>query len=271
MTRRFAFLSLAMLVVTAAPAQAEGEAPFKVPADATIPKGPDGDAVKLGKLLITDTRRLLPKNVGSGLNCANCHLGAGTTASAAPFVGLWGVFPEYRKRSGTIDSMQERVNDCFERSMNGKPLIFDSKEMNAILMYIQWLSTGVPVGTEVQGRGMGDIDTSLKPDAVHGKAVYAEKCAMCHGAKGEGMKNATGGYAFPPVWGSASFNIGAGLARTYTAAAFIKHNMPLGAGNTLSDQDAVDVAQYMTHQPRPAYAAAKNDYTKGERPKDARN
>ena len=118
-------------------------APFKVPAESTIPSGPEGEAIKLGKALITDTRKLLPNNVGNGLNCTNCHIGAGTTASASPYVGLWGVFPEYRQRSGTIDSLQERVNDCFQRSMNGKALAYDSKEMNAILMYMQWLSTGL--------------------------------------------------------------------------------------------------------------------------------
>jgi thiosulfate dehydrogenase len=155
--------------------------------------------------------------------------------------------------------------------MNGKALVFDSSEVNAILMYIQWLSTGVPVGEEVVGRGMGKVDAALKPNPVHGKQVYAEQCASCHGANGEGTKNSAGGYAFPPVWGKASFNIGARLARTYTAAGFIKHNMPLGQGGSLNDQDAIDVAEFITHQPRPAYAAARNDYARGKKPKDARN
>jgi thiosulfate dehydrogenase len=246
-------------------------APFKVPAESTIPSGPEGEAIKLGKALITDTRKLLPNNVGNGLNCTNCHIGAGTTASASPYVGLWGVFPEYRQRSGTIDSLQERVNDCFQRSMNGKALAYDSKEMNAILMYMQWLSRGIPVSTEVEGRGMGKVDTALQPDRARGKQIYGEKCASCHGTNGEGTRNPAGGYLFPPVWGNGSFNVGAGLARTYTAAAFIKHNMPLGQGGSLSDQDAIDVADFMTHQPRPAYAAARNDYAKGDKPRDARN
>ena len=236
-----------------------------------MPSGPEGNAIKLGRTLITDTRKILPNNVGNGLNCSNCHLGAGTKESSAPFVGLWGVYPEYRTRNGHINSMQERVNDCFERSMNGKALVLDSKEMNAILMYIQWLSTGVPVGAEVVGRGMGRIDTTLKPKPAHGKQVYAEKCASCHGVNGEGTKNPAGGYVFPSVWGNASFNVGAGLARTYTAASFIKHNMPLGQDGSLSDQDAIDVAEFVTHQPRPAYAGARNDYANGSKPKDARN
>jgi thiosulfate dehydrogenase len=252
-------------------AHAADLAPFRVPPDSAIPGGPTGDAIRLGRNIVNDTKRLLPDNVGNGLNCTNCHLGGGTKEWAGPLVGLWGVFPEYRSRDARINSLQERVNDCFERSMNGKALVLDSPEMDAILMYVQWLSTGVPVGEAVVGRGMGSIDTALKPDAVHGKRIYAEKCVACHGANGEGTKNPAGGYVFPPVWGDASFNIGAGLARTYTAAAFIKHNMPLGQGDTLTDQEAIDVAEYVTHQPRPAFAAAKNDYAKGTKPSDARN
>jgi thiosulfate dehydrogenase len=254
-----------------AAASAPAPVPFRVPADATIPTGPEGDAIRLGRELMLHTKKMLPRNVGSVLNCTNCHLGAGTQEEAGPYVGLWGVFPEYRSRNGRINTMQERINECFVRSMNGKALVVDSKEMTAMLMYIQWLSTGVPVGVEVVGRGMGDVDDSLKPDPIHGKQIYAAKCAACHGANGEGVKGPAGTYAFPPVWGNASFNVGAGLARTYTAAGFIKHNMPLGQGDSLSAQDAVDVAEYMTHQPRPAFPAARNDYPYGKKPKDARN
>jgi thiosulfate dehydrogenase len=250
---------------------AAAPAPFKLPPDSSIPSGPDGEAIRLGKTLITDTRKLLPGNVGNGLNCTNCHIGAGTTPGAGPFVGLWGVFPEYRARNGSIDSLQERINDCFERSMNGKALVYDSTEMNAILMYVKWLSTGVPVGTPVTGRGMGKVDQNLKPNVSRGDKIYDAKCASCHGPEGEGTKNTVGGYFFPPVWGDASFNVGAGMARTYTAAAFIKRNMPLGQGGSLSDQEAVDVAEFLTHQPRPNFDGAKNDYAKGGKPKDARN
>jgi thiosulfate dehydrogenase len=258
-------LAIACVAAASAMAQAASPVPFNVPADSTIPAGPEGDA------LITDTKRLLPQNVGSGLTCATCHLDAGTRPDAGPFVGLWGVFPEYSSRDGRIDSLQQRINDCFLRSMNGRPLSLDSREMNAMLMYIQWLSTGVPVGASVAGRGMGAIDAALKPNATRGKQVYIANCASCHVDNGSGIANPAGGYVFPPVWGSASFNVGAGMARTYTAAAFIKHNMPLGQGNSLSDQDAVDVADYVAHQPRPAFAAGKADYPKGDKPGDARN
>ncbi|HQR12066.1 MAG TPA: c-type cytochrome [Casimicrobiaceae bacterium] len=270
--RRSVLVAFALLGATfMAPARAATPVPLVVPDEINIPSGPEGAAIEFGKKLVGDTRKLLPKNVGNGLNCSNCHLGAGTVAFAGPFVGLWGMFPEYRNRGGSIDSLTERINDCFERSMNGKALAYNSTEMNAMLMYINWLSTGVPVGTPVVGRGMGKVDADLKANPTRGRQIYAEKCAECHGANGGGTRNPAGGYIFPPVWGNASFNIGAGMARTYTAAAFIRHNMPLGQGNTLSEQDAVDVAEFMTHQPRPAFAAAKGDYASGNKPKDARN
>ncbi len=241
-----------------------------VPDEANIPAGPMGDAIKRGKLILTDTKRQLPQNVGNGLNCTSCHLNGGTVAYASPWVGLTGVFPEYRSRSDKVISLQVRVNDCFQRSMNGKPLAFDDDNMNAILAYIKWLSTGIPTGTNVTGRGFKKIDTTLIPDRMQGKAIYAQRCAMCHGVEGQGIANGQGGYAMPPLWGKDSFNVGAGMARLYTAAAFVEHNMPLGQGGTLTSQEAVNVAAFFTAQQRPDFAARAQDWPKGDRPKDAR-
>lgn len=264
---------VASLIVGSAASAADvaSASDLKPPPESTIPSGPRGVAIQAGRLLLTETHQRLPANVGNGLNCSSCHLAGGTTAQAAPWIGIWGVFPEYRSRSGRLISLQERVNDCFERSMNGKPLGYNSEEMNNILAYMQWLSSGVPTGVSVKGRGFGALDQKLVADPVHGKQVFADKCASCHGAGGEGLKNGPDSYAFPPVWGAASFNDGAGMARTYTAAAFVKHNMPLGQGGTLSDQEAIDVAEFFTHQPRPVYAAKARDWPKGDKPRDARN
>ena len=262
----------AVFVIGNAQAQAQTQsADFNPPKEDSIPSGPKGDAIKNGKLLLTETHQRLPNNVGNGLNCTSCHLAGGATPNASPWVGIWGVFPEYRSRSGKLISLQERVNDCFERSMNGKPLPIASNEMNDILAYMQWMSTGVPTGVNVKGRGFGALDQKLKPDGAHGKEVYAAKCASCHGAQGQGIPNGAGGYAFPPVWGKDSFNDGAGMARTYTAAAFVKHNMPLGQGGSLSDQEALDVSEFFTKQARPIYPGKAKDWPKGDKPKDARS
>jgi len=58
------------------------------------------------------------------------------------------------------------------------------------------------------------------------------------------------------------------MARRNTAAAFIKGTMPLGQGNSLTDQDAFDIAEFFTRQPRPDFAAKSRDWPKGDRPDD---
>ncbi|MBL8420380.1 MAG: c-type cytochrome [Dechloromonas sp.] len=242
--------------VAASPVVTAADVPLVVPADSSIPAGPEGDAIRLGRQLMNNTRKQLPRNVGNGLNCSSCHIAGGMQANASPFVGLTALFPMYNARDGRVISLQTRINDCFDRSMNGHALAWDSNEMNAMLMYIRWLSTGVPVGSQVAGRGMGHVDASLKPDRTRGAKIYTAKCASCHGPQGAGTPDGSGGYVFPPIWGQQSYNTGAGMARTETAAAFIKSKMPMGQPDSLSDQDAIDVADFVAHQPRPVFAGS---------------
>lgn len=243
--------------------------PLTAPDEATMPRGPLGEAVARGKRIATATYEELPQQVGNGLHCSSCHLGAGTTADAAPWVGIVGMFPEYRARSARVATIEDRINDCFERSMNGKALPAGSPDMTALVAYMSWLSRDVPVGHPVEGRGFARL-TPKTPDRAHGKAVYAEKCAVCHAEDGQGKRADDGGYLFPPLWGDRSFNIGAGMARLDTAAAFVKARMPLGSGNTLSEQDAYDVADYFTAMPRPDFAGKMTDWPRGGKPRDAR-
>jgi thiosulfate dehydrogenase len=244
--------------------------PLIAPPPSTIPAGPLGDAIRLGQRIVTDTPSTVKANVGNGLTCANCHLDAGREAYAAPLVGLTGLFPEYQSRGAAVQSLEERINDCFLRSMNGRKLRPSGNEMVALLAYITWLSQGVPTGEAVVGRGFKDVKAPAAPDPARGKALYAEKCSACHGASGQGIARADGGFAFPPLWGPKSFNDGAGMARTSIAAAFVQTKMPLGNAGTLSDQDAYDIAAFFTAQPRPKFVPKAHDWRRGDRPADAR-
>src|SRR5262245_27451689 len=253
-------LALALALLAAPPsahARPAGQHPpgLRVPDEKTIPSGPMGEAVRYGKKVLTQTQLYARAYVRNGLNCSSCHLNAGTKAYSAPWVGLWGVFPEYRARNAKVNALQDRVNDCFERSMNGKPLPVDSDEMLGILAYVWWLSRDVPTGVEIRGRGFARIRASEPPDPARGKRLYLEKCIPCHGDDGQGRSGPNGEYLFPALWGSRTFNIGAGMARVNTAAAFTKTNMPRGQENTLTDQEAFDIAAYFTQQPRPDFAA----------------
>lgn len=255
---------------SAAAAVPSGPSKVKAPDPATIPEGKLGESIRHGELLLTDTRKQLPDHVGNGLDCTSCHLDGGTKAKAGPWVGIAGVFPEFRTRNAKVNQLPDRVNDCFERSLNGKPLDPTGPEMTDIVAYMTWASQGVPTGVSVEGRGFPKIKDPPTPDPAHGKDVYGQKCASCHGAEGKGLKGPDGAYSFPPLWGDDSFNIAAGMARLDTAAAFVRWNMPLGQGGTLTDQEAYDLAAYFTTQPRPDFARKDQDWPEGGKPKDAR-
>lgn len=253
-------------------------ATFAPPRDADIAKQANAALILEGERLMTQTKRLLPDYVGDGLNCTSCHLEEGKVAFASPLAGQSHVYPSYNGRAARIVDLRERINGCFLRSMNGKPVPPQSHEMDAMVAYFDWLSAPIQGGAKFAGRGLGKIDQKLVPNADNGHKVYDQQCAACHGSDGQGLKDSHGEYVFPPLWGDDSFNIGAGIARTYTAAAFVYNNMPvghglngrLGQGKALSQQEAVDVAEYFTHQPRPDFPPKVNDWPKGGKPADAR-
>ncbi|CAB3765370.1 cytochrome C [Burkholderia sp. MSh2] len=252
-------------------------AAFRTPRFSALLDQPNAAQLVRGMRLNLETKALLPHNVGNSLNCASCHLSGGTVALASPYAGLSSQFPSYAPRSGKVLSLADRINGCFRRSMNGKPLPVDSDDMKAMVAYFDWMRNGAHPKDRIPGRGVGKIDTALKPDLAHGKDVYAAQCASCHGTGGAGMQRADGTAIYPPLWGDQSFNIGAGMARLYTAAAFVKQNMAIGSHNRfplgqggLSDQDAVDVAAWFTTRPRPDFPDKIHDWPKGGKPLDAR-
>jgi thiosulfate dehydrogenase len=246
------------------------EVAWTAPDPATIPEGPLGDAIRRGREISLRTKELVPEAVGNDLHCSSCHLRAGTVADAGPWVGVTDVFPEYRARNAKVNLLEDRINDCFERSMNGQALPHDAEPMVSLVAYMAWLSQGQTTGVSVAGRGFPKLGSELLPDPEHGSSVYGARCAVCHGADGQGVSYPNGDYLFPPLWGPRSFNVGAGMARLDTAASFVMHNMPLGHGASLSAQDAVDVAAYFTTQPRPDFAPKTRDWPHGGKPRDAR-
>ena len=231
-----------------APAQTVAFAP---PSEDTIPNSPLGDMIRFGKDVFVDTQRYAKPYVGNAMNCVNCHLDAGRLANSAPLWAAYVAYPAFRAKNQQVNTFYERLEGCFLYSMNGRMPPADSAVIVGLVSYSYWLATGAPVGAHLAGRGYPGVPPPpLAPDKARGEKAYVTHCAACHGADGAGLK-AGGAYTFPPLWGRASYNAGAGMHRDATAAAFIKANMPLGQGNTLTDQEAWDVATYMNSHPRP--------------------
>ncbi|MEP6905495.1 MAG: c-type cytochrome [Gemmatimonadales bacterium] len=235
--------------------------PFRVPVESEIRDTVTLASTRRGRALIHSTRDSLPHNVGANLSCANCHVGDGTQANAMPLVGAYTRFPQFRARSGHVDLLEDRINDCFKRSMNGKALSADSRDMRDIVTYIAFLSRGYPPGSELKGQGVPKLEP-LEGDTARGRQIFATTCVACHGADGNGS------VAAPPLWGPRSYNIGAGMARVRSAAAFIHQVMPRDKPGTLTPQQAFDVATYINTRSRPDFPGKENDWPHGGTPPD---
>ena len=258
---------------------------FAGTAPKTYPAGKVGKMVKLGEEIMakTNTHPLTKDMVGNKLQCKSCHLNgndgkAGTADGIGTFIGTATAFPAYSKREKTVQTLQNRINNCFMRSMNGKRPIIDTKASIAMATYITWLSEGMPMKMDTKRPCSPNNSTrwaknskkfaKIQRKATHknylnGKKLFTTKCASCHGQNGQGLGT------FPPLWGKdgqgywLSYNTGAGMSKLNKGAAWVQSNMPLGQGGTLSDQEAADIMLYVDAQPR-----ANFDLQKGLFPKE---
>lgn len=242
--------SVAELTAPAAPAGTR--VAFLPPPESDMPEGEFGDVVRLGREIFVDTPRAAPAFVGNSLRCVSCHLDAGRLADSSPLWAAFVSYPAYRSKTRSVTTFQQRLQGCFEYSMNGRAPPLGAPELVALESYSYWLASGAPVDPKMAGRGYPPLSAPAQTaDFVRGEKVYAENCLLCHAADGAGQRTPDGYAVFPALWGPDSFNWGAGMGRISNAAAFVKANMPLGLPGTLSDQQAWDVALYMNSHDRP--------------------
>ncbi|CAM3575437.1 c-type cytochrome [Zobellia roscoffensis] len=235
----------------------------------------EDELIKQGYEVFRNTSKYIGPNsgksnkvfAGNNLSCSNCHLWSGTKPYAAPLIGIIQRFPQFRGRENKIGTIEERINGCMERSMNGKMLPPESKEMKAMISYLNWLSRFAPKDGKIKGQGF--VKIKIPDRAVNlemGKSVFTANCIVCHGKNGQGKRSVDGvdtHYEYPPLWGGDSYNNGAGMTRVITAAQFIKTNMPFGAtyeNPVLTDEEAYDVAGFINQQRRPQKLNKDKDF-----------
>ena len=252
--------------------------------DQSLDHSPLAEQIRWGYKLFVNTPGEAPQFAGGTVSCTNCHLNAGQRERALPLVGVAGMFPEYNSRSSRLITLADRVVDCFLRSENATANSTDAlptptaKEVLALSAYISWLSRGQPIGKNPEWRGKNTLpQASLLPiaklDRARGEAIFREQCTSCHGDDGQGKP--IGGPTphsekrAGPLWGSKSWNDGAGASRVYTLAGIIRYSMPYLNPGSLSDEDAQHVAAFLTSQQRPEYPFKDRDYSKSKVPVDA--
>lgn len=262
-----ALLALVSLLISRTipghPAKKSAETFYWFPPDTEfVHERPDADQILYGRELIRNTSYYLGPNgtvmkTTNGMNCQNCHLDAGTKPWGNNYGAVASLYPKFRDRSGTIESIHKRVNDCFQRSLNSpQALDSNSKEMKAIEAYLLWVGSNVPRKVKPAESGIEDIAYLDRPaDTLKGHSLYIARCRQCHGADGQGQLNPDNtGYLFPPLWGPNSYTSGAGLYRLSRFAGYIKNNMPNGATYehpALSNEEAWDIAAFVNSQARP--------------------
>lgn len=237
-----------------------GDSLWTPPDTATIPHTDTGDLVRYGRALIVRTAQYLgPRGTvarqTNGMNCENCHLDGGTRPYGNTFIRVASTYPKFRARRGAQESIESRVNDCITRSLNGTALDTTSREMRAMVAYMNWLGRSARTVLPIAYASMEALPyLDRAADPVRGRTVFVAKCQLCHGADGAGKLDSTGvAYVYPPLWGAHSYNDGAGMYRLSQFAGFVKNNMPYGvthAAPQLSDDEAWDVAAFVNSQPR---------------------
>ena len=235
---------------------------YAAPPDSAIPHDERGASIRRGLALFTRTTDSLPGLAPGNIQCASCHVDAGRRHDAAALIGVYARYPRYMDRSDTVVSIEDRVNNCFMRSLAGTRLPKGGRDMHDILAYLAFLSQGVPQGAHVRGEGMPKMP-ALTGDSARGAQLFATTCVLCHGADGQGHSP-----AIPALWGPKSYSIGASMAREERAASFIRHQMPQNRRGSLTDQQAYDLAAYVNSQPRPDSPGKERDWPKGKAPAD---
>lgn len=251
------------------------------PNESDIPANAEGDRIRYGKALLTDTYKYLgaesvigKPHTGNRLSCSNCHLNAGMAAYSSPWVVSYYKYDgagQFSSRTNENLTLPKRINGCIERSLHGTALDEQSEEMQAMIAYFKWLATGMRVDNWTQVIGTGFLPVADMPraaDPARGQGIYMQQCADCHGADGQGEWDAQQmRFETPAVWGPDSFNSGAGMNRLRTGVRFIKGTMPfedvdpLRPSTQLSDEDAWDVMAYVLSQDRPIFTRQESDYS----------
>lgn len=253
-------------------------AEWKVPDLNTIPQDEKGDLIRLGRYIFIHTYNYIGPDVkdtakrftGTNMDCQNCHFKGGTIKYVLGLIGVYNDYPEYDPRSSKVISIQQRINSCLMRSMNGRPMSENSEEMNALVEYIKWLSSLVPKGAKTLEQGLPKINLiNRAADPSAGKIIFNRYCTTCHAENGQGVLNSSSnvdvkadssqGYNFPPIMGNKSFNDGAGMYRLLMATSFIYSKMPYNAAD-LTLEDSYDVAAYINTMPRSNFPGVKDDY-----------
>ena len=229
--------------------------------DASLTDARMAEQMRWGYRIFVNTPHEAPRLTGGKVSCSNCHLNAGQRERALPLVGVAGMFPEYNNRAARLFSLPDRIVDCFLRSENAHRRGPRQPRNDVVEGSARGGgrtspgSRGYAVGENPSWRGRNTIAAdALVPSTSSTPAGRGDLHGALHvvpWADGQGVRSATrrrDRCGAPDSW-----NDGAGAARVYTLAGIIRYSMPYLDPGSLTDEEAQQVAAFITSQPRPAF------------------
>jgi thiosulfate dehydrogenase len=233
---------------------------FKHPTGKTSQEEKKIPLIQYGFKIFNNTpKEMGGKIVGDLLSCGSCHLKDGRAPFGTSLVGVVNRYPRYSPRDKRVIGLKQRIEECFERSENGKEISKTGKAMKALLAYFAYISRNTPPGTIGYGYGLkplllkGALSLKrFKPSLKIGEKLFVVNCSKCHGLKGQGGMDQKANLFAPPLWGKQSFNTGAGFNKLKKLIPFVQANMPYGHGGTLTPEQAEEIAGFVLSHPRPA-------------------
>jgi cytochrome c len=245
--------------------------PFVLPTLDELPLGAVGERVRYGMALLQRSSELLGprqpdaalRHSRNDLNCVSCHQAGpsglpGSKPFGLPLVNVRNDYPKLDPKTMKVTSIEMRIAGML--GPGATPIKADSREMQAMVAYIDWLGSKIPPGRAMAGTGLDEAIAmpARAADVARGGTLYAAKCSVCHGAQGLGLKNGGFergmGYQFPPIAGDDAYDDGGHMYMVPLLTRFLRSNMPLGASADqplLSVDDAYDIAAFVnTDLPR---------------------
>lgn len=221
---------------------------------------------------------------GQLMNCSACHAQGGTVPHGWPLFRTSTFFgiraegdPEITesdnvgKLYGSLGYYRDTITvirDCGINCAGDGEILIDSDEMAALVAWTDAVRDGIYPGEGLIDEfknpvNVGKIpgaripvfssvlnDPAFQADPVAGKKAYDRTCASCHGKEGLGKWSEKSGYTVPPVAGIGAHTKAGGPYMAPVLAAFIKRQMPLSNPGSLTEQEAMDIAVYISDMER---------------------
>ncbi len=202
--------------------------------------------------------------------CSSCHFTGGHVPFGTPFYQVPDKYAErpYFRPLNYKRDMEDAIIDCFSNCMNNtqRPAK-DDPVIQDIVAYIEWVAAGVtdpamvgPGWRDLPGHSLPVVDLAvahMTANPARGRVLFARTvdCAGCHSKDGPGQGEYRRGEdrpRVPALWGSNGSTRGAALYNIQNLAGYIRQHMPYGDPQSLSAQEALDIAAHINDQPRPS-------------------